>query len=184
MQLFEKPAFLGLKDVPPASIEATHVNSADMDITYTAHMSMSAFSDQSYPYAPVDNAPNFQVSPTFGTQQPLSTANEYESSSFLSDEEPENPFPFKCSRCPKRFALRQSVGRHYRKRHDPNTCLFSNDGCTFTWGGPYDYGRHLKGQHKLKDEVISAIMGKPAESRCRAKIVGRKPLPPPLHIAD
>ena len=95
-----------------------------------------------------------------------------------SDEDPDKPF--KCSGCDKRFALKQSVGRHYRKRHDPNKCLFSSDGCNFTWGGPYDYRSHLKGQHKLKNKVINRILGKTAESHCRATIAGRKPFPPPL----
>ncbi|KAI0268590.1 hypothetical protein BGY98DRAFT_1018070, partial [Russula aff. rugulosa BPL654] len=104
------------------------------------------------------------------------------SSAFLGHEDvpPASIEPFKCSLCDKRFARKQSVGRHYRKRHDANKCLFSSHGCKFTWGGPYDYRPHLKGQHKLKNEVINRILGKTTESRCRATIAGRKPFPPPL----
>jgi uncharacterized Zn-finger protein len=147
-----------------------------MDSTHTTHdswpdhASMGAFSDKSRQY---EQAPNFLISPILGTHS-LS----YEASSPGSDEEPDKPF--KCSGCGKGFARKQSVGRHYRKRHDPNKCLFSSDGCNFTWGGPYDYRHHLKGQHNLKNEVINKILGKTAESHCRATIAGRKPFPPPL----
>ena len=151
-----------------------------MDTTHTTHdswpdnVSMTAFSDQSHQY---EQAPNFSISPILGTRS-LSTALGYEASSPGSDEEAYKPF--KCSLCDKRFARKQSVGRHYRKRHDANKCLFSSHGCKFTWGGPYDYRPHLKGQHKLKNEVINRILGKTTESRCRATIAGRKPFPPPL----
>jgi hypothetical protein len=149
-----------------------------MKTTHTIHdswpdnVSMSAFSDKSHQY---EQALNFSVSPTHS-----SAAVGYEASSPGSDEDPEKPFRCPASGCDKRFALKQSVGRHYRKRHDPNECQFSSDGCNFTWGGPYDYRYHLKGQHKLKNEVINKIIGKTAESHCRAIIAGRKPFPPPL----
>ena len=153
-----------------------------MDTTHTLathdswpdHVSMSAFPNQRHQY---EQALNFSLSPTLGTHS-FPTAVGYEASSPGSDEDPNKPF--KCSGCDKRFALKQSVGRHYRKRHDPNKCLFSSHGCNFRWGGPYDYRPHLKGQHKLKNEVINKILGKTAESHCRATIAGRKPFPPPL----
>ncbi len=153
------------------------------------HVSMSAFSDQSH-YTPVDMAPNSLISSTpIGTPSlstltgtplstpigspSLSTVAGYEgASSAHSDEEPDEPF--KCPKCGKRFAVKQSVGRHYRKRHDPNPCLFSSDGCGFKWGGPSDYGHHLRARHNLKDDVINTMLGKKKESRCRATIIGRK----------
>jgi hypothetical protein len=81
---------------------------------------------------------------------------------------------FKCSACPKRFKFKNSVGKHFRKQHDSNKCSY----CDFRWGGPYDYGNHLKNKHNKKDEEITKILGKRADSRCRAKISGRKPFLP------
>lgn len=170
--------FPGQESVPPASLKGpTYVNVADIGTSHTSHnswpdhVSMSTFSDPSDQYAPVDKEPNFLVSSSLTETLSLSTqaVGVYEGASALSDEEPDKPF--KCSGCSKRFAQKQSVGRHYRKRHDPKHCLFSS--CNFKWGGPYDYRHHLKGQHKLENEVIDTILGKSAESRCRATIIRR-----------
>jgi hypothetical protein len=167
---------------------AKYVNFANTDTAHTTHdswpdhASTGAFLDPNHPYVPVGEVPNPLKSPALGTQLSFSTAAGYETSSPRSDEKPDKPF--KCLLCIKRFALKQSVGRHYRKKHDANKCLFSNDGCKFTWGGPYDLKHHLKGQHKLKNEVVNTILGKAEGSHCRATISGRKPFPPPLYITD
>jgi hypothetical protein len=149
---------------------------------------MSAFSE-GHQYARVDMAPNSLVSSTLTGTVPLSTVVGYEGASptrsdegtspARSDEEPDKPFECPASDCNKRFARSQSVGRHHRKRHNPNKCLF----CHFKWGGPYDYRYHLKGRHNLKTDVIDTILGKTAESHCRATIIGRDPpkqFPAPL----
>ena len=193
MRISEKPAFPGHEDVAPAPIEAAHVNviAADVATAYTSyhdswtdHVPMSAFPDQSHPFPPVDESPNVQVSPTLGTQKSFSTSVEHEASSPLSEEELEKPYKCSYPGCGKRFQVPQSVGRHYRKNHDPNTCMYSNDGCDFRWGGPYDYRRHLNVTHELENEVINAILGKRADSYDRATIVGRKPFTPSLYITN
>lgn len=172
--MIRKPAFPGHESVPPASIKVpTYVSVPDMDTTHATHdlwpdhMSTSTFSDQSYH---VDGAPSL-ASPALTETLSFSTTVGNEGTlSTRSNAEPKKPF--KCSVCGKCYALKQSVGRHYRKRHDANPCLFSS--CDFKWGGPYDYRHHLKGQHQMENEVINVLLGKTAESHCRATIIGRK----------
>lgn len=182
----EKSALLGYESVAPATTNVpTYVNATHMDTAYPTpdswpdHLSMSAISDENHQYAPTDQALDVSVWPPLALAGTLffSTVSGCESVSSTRSEEKKSK-PFICFDCGKRFALKQSVGRHYRKRHDPNKCLFSS--CDFKWGGPYDYRYHLKGEHKMKNKVIDKILGKTAHSQGRGTIIGRNPFPPPL----
>jgi len=177
----------GHKSVPPDSIQGTtYVNVADMATTHnnsespwTDHMSTSAFSDQGGTQA----TPNLSVSST--PTLPSSTVVGHGGApSAHSDEELfECPYP----KCGKLFEVKSSVRRHFRKNHDSKPCLFlfsrSSPRCDFKYGGPYDYGRHLKAHHNMGSKVIKYILGKAGTDRGRATIIGRdRPLPSLLSL--
>lgn len=166
----------GHEGVAPASIKGpTCADVANVVTSHhfessTDHVSMRAFPDRNDQNAAVNMAPNSLVSSTPTT--PSSTVVGHEGKpSARSGEKPDELFECPDSECSKRFEKKSSVGRHYRKNHDSKPCLFS--GCVFKYGGPYDYRYHLKLQHKLKNEVTETILGKTADSRCKATIIGR-----------
>lgn len=132
---------------------------------------MSAFSDRSYQDTAINMTPNSLVSSTPTSPSSSSVVWHEGESSARSGERLDKPFKCPDSGCSKRFEKKSSVGRHHRKNHDSKPCLFSR--CEFKYGGPYDYGHHLKVQHKLKNKVIETILGKTAKSRCKATIIGR-----------
>ena len=72
-----------------------------------------------------------------------------------------------CHTCGKIYAQPGSVMRHYRAKHNPNSCTY----CGAMWSRPYQYRDHLERHHRDVDPDL--VLGKPADSRRRAKVIGR-----------
>ena len=169
----------GHESFPLDSIQGpTYVSVEDMATahnseSWTVHLSTgtSAFSDSSYQDAPVDMTPLVSSPPTLFP----SIAGHEEASSAHSGEDTDKPFKCRYPGCRKWFKKKSSAGRHYRKNHSANPCLFffSSTRCDFEYGGPYDYRRHLEVKHNMKNKLIDGILGKTAKSRGKATIIGR-----------
>ena len=74
--------------------------------------------------------------------------------------------PYICHTCGKRYAQPGGVTRHYKTKHNPNSCMF----CGASWSRPYQYWKHLEMHHRDVDPDL--VLGKPAGSRRRAKVTG------------
>jgi DNA-directed RNA polymerase subunit RPC12/RpoP len=74
--------------------------------------------------------------------------------------------PYVCHTCGQRYAQPGGVMRHYREKHNPNSCTY----CGARWSRPYLYRDHLEKHHRDVDPDV--VLGKPADSRRRAKVVG------------
>lgn len=166
----------------------TYVSVADKAVahnseSWTDHVSTgtSAFSHPRYQDPPVDITPLMSSTPTLS---PSIVVGHEEASSAHSGEDPNKQFECHHSGCGKLFKTKSSARRHYRKNHDAKRCLFffSGSRCDFKYGGPYDYRRHLEVQHNKKNKVIDDILGKTAESRGKADIIGRDRPLLPLHF--
>ena len=79
--------------------------------------------------------------------------------------------PYRCNACGKLYAQRQGVNRHYREKHDVNSCLY----CGANWLRPYQYRDHLEKQHPGIDPDL--VLGKLAGSRRKTTVIGREQLP-------
>ena len=106
------------------------------------------------------------------SHQPKITRKKRAEESSLSSRQPagihEAPKrPYICHTCDKRYAQPGSVMRHYRAKHDPNSCTY----CGARWSRPYQYRDHLEKYHRDVDADL--ILGKPSGSRSRAKITRR-----------
>jgi len=75
--------------------------------------------------------------------------------------------PYVCHTCGKRYAQPGGVMRHYRAKHNPNSCTY----CDVRWSRPYQYRDHLEKHHRDVDPDL--VLGKPAGSRRRAEVIGR-----------
>jgi hypothetical protein len=76
--------------------------------------------------------------------------------------------PFVCHTCGKRYAQPGGVTRHHRAKHSPNSCTY----CGARWSRPYQYRDHLERHHHDVDPDL--VLGKPAGSRRRAEVIGRR----------
>lgn len=75
---------------------------------------------------------------------------------------------YSCNTCGEKYSQRQGLLRHRRKAHDnPHSCLC----CEFKWSRPDQYRTHLEKWHP--DVDCDRVLGKPAGSRRRSKILGR-----------
>ena len=86
-----------------------------------------------------------------------------------------------CDTCGKQYSQSQGVSRHRQAEHNPPSCLR----CDFKWSRPYQYRTHLEKCHLEVDP--DDVLGKPAGSRRRTKIVGRdrpQHLSPPAIQSD
>ncbi|KAF8485584.1 hypothetical protein F5888DRAFT_1640400 [Russula emetica] len=155
-------------------------------------VSTSASLDTSHLYTHADTEPNFSVSSILGIpsaftvgqyeeatsrnqpiQSPQMTKKRATASSRWSGrpagarEALEQLFP--CAICGEEYTQMQGVRRHIRTKHHPSSCLF----CSFKYGRPEHYRNHLTKGHELEVAVVDEILGKPAGSRRRTKIIGR-----------
>ena len=75
---------------------------------------------------------------------------------------------YSCSTCGEKYSQRQGLSRHRLRAHgSPHSCLC----CDFRWSRPDQYRAHLEKWHP--DIDCDRIIGKPAGSRRRSKIIGR-----------
>ncbi|KAF8496826.1 hypothetical protein F5888DRAFT_1702827 [Russula emetica] len=75
--------------------------------------------------------------------------------------------PYICHTCGKTYAQPGGVMRHYRAKHNPNSCTY----CGARWSRPYQYRDHLEKHHRDVDPDL--VLGKTAGSRRRAEVIGR-----------
>jgi hypothetical protein len=76
--------------------------------------------------------------------------------------------PYACDICGESYKQRQGVRRHYRAKHNPNSCMH----CDAKWSRPYQYRDHLKKHHHDVDPDLE--LGKPPGSRRRTTGIGRE----------
>ncbi len=69
--------------------------------------------------------------------------------------------PYACDICGESYKQPQGVMRHYRAKHEPNSCMY----CDAKWSRPYQYRDHLKKHHHDVDPDL--VLGKPPGSRRR-----------------
>ena len=138
-------------------------------------------SDQSHRYMPVDAPiPHLSITSAITSsnvvvqsrsfQRKRTKTRRAEESLWSSGQPPGlNVFerPYICHTCGKRYAQPGGVMRHYRAKHNPNSCMF----CGASWSRPYQYRNHLEMHHCDVDPDL--VLGKPAGSRRRAKVTGR-----------
>jgi len=75
--------------------------------------------------------------------------------------------PYACNICGESYKQPQGVMRHYRAKHEPNSCMY----CDVKWSRPYQYRDHLKKHHHDVDPDL--VLGKPPGSRRRTTVIGR-----------
>ncbi len=146
--------------------------------------SMKTPSDQSYRYTPVDTTPNVAITsaiPVSSVVQRASRNGSYRSKrtrknraeeSSRSPRQPTGMYealirPYKCDTCGRRYAQRQGLMRHYRAKHNPNSCMY----CDAKWSRPYQYLYHLEEHHRDVDP--DQVLGKRPVSRRKVTVIRR-----------
>ena len=163
----------GLEGVPPASKKDPRFTElADIDASYLSHKdgaSIGVPSDQSHRSIPVDTRPNVSVSSTLtkiSKRKRTTVSLQPVGQPSGTREAPEHLYS--CDTCGEKYTQRQGVLRHRRKAHNnPHSCLY----CDFKWNRPDQYRTHLERCHPDVDRDY--ILGKPAGSRRRSRIIGR-----------
>ena len=74
---------------------------------------------------------------------------------------------YSCDICGNQYSQPQGLSRHHQAEHKPHSCLY----CGFKWSRPYQYRIHLEKRHL--DVNPDNVLGKPAGSRRKSKIIGR-----------
>jgi len=90
---------------------------------------------------------------------------------------------FQCTLCPKPFAQKQGLMRHYREKHQPGLKCSHTD-CNYEWirSRRSEYRKHLTKKHRLEDDEIDEILGRPRRRRGRVVESDLRPhsSPPPI----
>ncbi|KAF8496827.1 hypothetical protein F5888DRAFT_368213 [Russula emetica] len=162
---------------------------ADENLTHCSQQTSASKmvpSDQSHRSTPVGATPNVSITsaiPLSGVVQRASRDTSHQSKrmsekraeeSSRSSRQPagmhkalKRPYICHHDTCGKTYAQPGGVMRHYRAKHNPNSCTY----CGARWSRPYQYRDHLEKHHRDIDPDL--VLGKIAGSRRRAKVIGR-----------
>ncbi len=92
------------------------------------------------------------------------------------DTIPRRPI-FQCTHCSKRFTQKRVLQRHLQEQIQPRSEC-SRPYCDFKWVRFYPYERHLKEEHKLRDDEINKIRDEFARCRRNGTRVNKYDPPP------